>query len=38
MYYYIDDTDLLKYLKSNLEPIGPLLENSFSHLSDDDIC
>lgn len=38
MYYYIDNTDLLKYLKSKLKPIGPLLENSFSHLSDDDIC
>ena len=38
MYYYIDDTDLFKYLKSKLEPIGPLLENSFSRLSDDDIC
>ncbi len=38
MYYYIDDTDLLRYLKSSLRPIGPLLENSFSQLSDDDIC
>ena len=38
MYYYIDDTDLLKYLESNLKPIGPLFENSFSHLSADDIC
>ena len=38
MYYYIDDSDLLRYLKSRLKPTGPLVENSFSHLSDDDIC
>ena len=38
MYYYIDDTELLRYLQSNLQPIGPLLQNSFSQLTDDDIC
>lgn len=38
MYYYIDDTDLLKYLKMNLIPIGEPIINDFSKLKDDDIC
>ena len=38
MYYYLDNTELLLYLKEKLIPIGPILENSFSVIADDDIC
>lgn len=38
MYYYIDNTELLKYLKNTLVPIGGLIENSFSDIPSDSIC
>lgn len=38
MYYYIDGTDLHKYLLANLQAVSPLLINSFTVVSDDEIC
>lgn len=38
MYYYIDDSDLLNYLKTNLTPLEETHQNDFSFISDDDIC
>lgn len=38
MYYYIDDSDLLNYLKVNLTPLEETYQNDFSFISDDDIC
>lgn len=38
MYYYIDDSDLLNYLKANLTSLEETHQNYFSFISDDDIC
>lgn len=38
MYYYIDGTDLHKYLLANLQIVSPPIINSFAEVSDDDIC
>ena len=38
MYYYIDNSYLLKYLESNLIPQGQPLNHSFDLINDDDIC
>ena len=38
MYYFIDDTELLEYLKKNLVPIGNLIQHDFSNIKSDQIC
>lgn len=38
MYYYIEDTPLLEYLKSNLHPIGDLIKHEFDNIPADMIC
>lgn len=38
MYYYLDDTPLLKYLQSNLIPLGQPITHDFQNLRDEDIC
>lgn len=38
MYYYIDDTPLLEYLKENLIKIGPLKTNHFDNIKSKDVC
>lgn len=38
MYYYIDDTPLLTYLRQNLLPDGKLIEHNFEEISSDQIC
>lgn len=38
MYYYIDDSELLIYLKKNLRPIGKKIVHDFSNISSDSIC
>lgn len=38
MYYYLDDSDLLDYLKANLTPVQETYINDFSIITDDDIC
>ena len=35
---YIDDSDLLNYLKTNLTPLEETNQNDFSFISDDNIC
>jgi hypothetical protein len=35
---YIDDSDLLNYLKTNLTPLEETHQNDFSFISNDDIC
>lgn len=38
MYYYIDDTELLKYLQKNLKPVGELITHDFSDIKSNQIC
>lgn len=38
MYYYLDDTPLLKYLKENLHPEGEIIRHSFENITSDRIC
>ena len=38
MYYFIDGTELLAYLKANLEPIGERIVHDFSDIKSDQIC
>lgn len=38
MYYYIDNTDLLAYLNTNIVPSGNHWSFSFNSIIDDDIC
>lgn len=38
MYYFIDNTDLLRYLKKNLTPIGDKITHSFDSITSDQIC
>lgn len=38
MYYYIDDSKLLNYLKMNLKPTGKKIVHDFSNVSSDLIC
>lgn len=38
MYYYIDDSELLNYLKKNIRPIGKKIVHDFSNISSDLIC
>ena len=38
MYYYIEDSELLKYLERNLYPIGNPIKHAFDNLSADLIC
>ena len=38
MYYYIDDTELLKYLNKNLQPVGDKITHCFDCISSDQIC
>lgn len=38
MYYYIDDTDLLKYLEEKLVPDGIIINHSFDNITSDMIC
>ena len=35
---YIDGSDLLNYLKTNLTPLEETHQNDFSFISNDDIC
>ncbi|WP_448899648.1 hypothetical protein [Clostridium perfringens] len=38
MYYYIDDSELLEYLQTNLLPTEDTRINDFSFIADIDIC
>lgn len=38
MYYFLDGTDLLDYLKKNLKPLGEKVVHDFSDISSDQIC
>lgn len=38
MYYYLDGTDLLKYIQDNIEYIGEPIEHDFSCISSEQIC
>lgn len=38
MYYYLDGTDLLKYIQENLEYVGQPIEHDFSCISPNQIC
>lgn len=38
MYYFIDDTPLLEYLKQNLIPYGEKIIHDFSHITSEQIC
>lgn len=38
MYYFIDDSELLNYLKENLKPIGEKIVHDFSDISSNLIC
>lgn len=38
MYYYLDGTALLSYLKTELIPDGSMVTYSFDFIEDDDIC
>lgn len=38
MYYYIDDSQLLSYLQSNLIPIGDRIKHDFTNISSNEIC
>ena len=38
MYYFIDDTPLLEYLKKNLTPEGEFIQHEFTNISSDMIC
>ncbi len=38
MYYYIDDSSLLRYLKKNLVPVGERIIHDYSNISSEQIC
>lgn len=38
MYYYIEKSDLLKYLETNLVPTGDVIKHSFENIPADLIC
>lgn len=38
MYYFIDDTALLKYLENNLYPVGEKISHSFAMIESSEIC
>ena len=38
MYYYLEDTELLNYLKSNLTKEGKIIKHDFSHIESSQIC
>ena len=38
MYYFIDNTELLSYLKDRLKPVNPKITHSFDNISSDLIC
>ena len=38
MYYYLDNTPLLKYLEDNIRENGNIIINDFTNISDDWIC
>ena len=38
MYYFIDNTDLLKYLNKNLKPMGDKITHDFDNVTSDQIC
>lgn len=38
MYYFIDESPLLEYLRHNLFPQGPEIQNRFDSIIDTDIC
>lgn len=38
MYYYLDNTELLEYLKENLKPLGEPVEHSFDNVTSNMIC
>lgn len=38
MYYYIENTELLKYLEKNLDPVGEPIKHSFDNIPPELIC
>ena len=38
MYYYIENTELLKYLEKNLGPVGEPIKHSFNNIPLELIC
>lgn len=38
MYYYIEESDLLKYLENNLVPTRDVIKHSFENIPADLIC
>ena len=38
MYYYLDNTPLLKYLRENLKPVGEPITHDFNNITSDMIC
>lgn len=38
MYYFIDNSKMLKYLNENLTPNGELVVNNFGNIKDEDLC
>lgn len=38
MYYFLDGSELLEYLETNLLPNGDVVEHSFENITSDMIC